>query len=553
MHRAVSKALTIVWLTAVVSIAPIAASHAIGTPGVALTRDEAFRFLTQATFGPTQADIDHLISLGDSTVAYKLWIDEQLAYEPSLVLPVVQQAGQTIANPVPLNDYRQDAWFRNAMHGPDQLRQRVAFALSEIMVVSQNGALLRAPYATASYYDTLSTGALGNFRDLMQNVTLHPAMGVYLSMLGNRKPNAAKNIRPDENYARELMQLFTIGLVMLGPDGQPTHDATGARVPTYDQSVVEGFANVFTGWTYSGFSSFTAAKRTNANQVVPMKAYATEHSPLEKKLLDYPGVAKPVLPAGQAPEDDLADALDNVFNHPNVGPFISKQLIRKLVTSNPTNSYIRRVAAVFNNDGTGRRGNLAAVVRAILMDSEARNRPSNDRAGKVKEPLLRLTQIWRAYDAKALNGRYVLTKLDTTLGQAPMMSPSVFNFFSPNYAPSGEIADRSLVAPEQEIATEYLTTTSNNFFFDQVYFKNSSKKIAPGVVYIYVPDELAVAHDADALVALIAQKMLGRPMPALLETQVRATIGRFAASNRSSRVSEALYLVAVSPDFAVQY
>src|SRR5262245_53644526 len=285
MHRAAGKALTIVLLTSVMigygssghgsgptnprssglkaatnaKVAAIGASQAIGTPGVAVTRDEAFRFLTQATFGPTQADIDHLVSLGDSTVAYNLWIDEQLAAAPSLVLPVVQEAGQTIANPVPLNDFRQDAWFRNAMHGPDQLRQRVAFALSEMMVVSQNGALLRAPFATASYYDTLSAGALGNFRDLMQNVTLHPAMGVYLSMLGNRKPNTAQHIRPDENYARELMQLFTIGLYVLGPNGQPIHDATGERVPTYDQSVVEGFANVFTGWTYSGFSNFTAA------------------------------------------------------------------------------------------------------------------------------------------------------------------------------------------------------------------------------------------------------------------------------------------------------
>jgi uncharacterized protein (DUF1800 family) len=308
----------------------------------------------------------------------------------------VQQAGQTIANPVPLNNYRQDAWFRNAMHGPDQLRQRVAFALSEIMVVSQNGALLRAPFATASYYDMLATNAFGNFRQLMQDVTLHPAMGVYLSMLGNRKPDAARNIRPDENYARELMQLFTIGLYQLDDDGQPLHDANGDRIPSYEQADVEAFAHVFTGWTYAGATSFTTAKRTTANQIVPMQAYPAEHAPGEKRLLDYPGATKPILPAGQTPEQDLADALDNLFDHPNVGPFIAKQLIRKLVTSNPTRNYVYRVAKVFDNDGTGTRGNLAAVVRAILFDSEARNPPANDRLGKVKEPVIKLTQLWRA-------------------------------------------------------------------------------------------------------------------------------------------------------------
>ena len=575
MQRATLKALSTVWLAAFVagcgagsegsdgaSVTAAGKLAAAGRSSMADTAakstteevsyDDAFRFLTQATFGPTQADIEHLIGLGDPSVAYGLWIDEQLAAETSLLLPYVQQTSLTIANPTVLNGYRQDAWFRNALHGSDQLRQRVAFALSEIMVVSQNGALLRAPFATASYYDTLSAGAFGNFRDLMEDVTLHPAMGVYLSMLGNQKPNPAKNIRPDENYARELMQLFTIGLYQLDPDGPPKRDAQDERIPTYDQSVVEGFAHVFTGWTYAGATSFAMAKRTNANQVVPMRLYPEQHAAGEKRLLVYPGVEKPVLPAGQTPEQDLADALDNVFHHPNVAPFISKALIRKLVTSNPTRGYIGRVAAVFNDDGTGTRGNLAAVVRAILLDEEARRDPENDRAGKVKEPLLRLTQIWRAYDAHALNGRYDIAKLDVTLGQAPLMAPSVFNFFIPTYAPVGEIADRSLVAPEQEIATEYLTTTSNNLFYDVVYNKNSTKSINQTAIVIYVGEEAAAAHDADALVALIAHKMLGTAMSPMLESEVRATIARFPASNRSARVSEALYLVAVSPEFAAQ-
>jgi uncharacterized protein (DUF1800 family) len=517
-----------------------------------VTEEEAYRFLAQATFGPTRAVIDHLIAIGDSKSAYRRWVNEQLQKSPSLVLPLVQQAGQTIANPVPLNDYRQDAWFRNAMHGDDQLRQRVAFALSEIMVVSQNGALLRAPFATASYYDTLASGAFGNFRTLLQDVTLHPAMGVYLSMLGNRKPNAATNIRPDENYARELMQLFTIGLFKLDNEGQPVRDSSGARIPSYDQADVEAFAHVFTGWTYAGAASFATAKRTNANQIVAMQAYPAEHAPGEKRLLNYSGAPKPILPAGQTPEQDLADALDNLFYHPNTGRFIAKQLIRKLVTSNPTKNYVYRVAKVFDNDGNGVRGNMGAVVKAVLLDTEARREPENDRAGKVKEPVIKLTNLWRAYDARAANGRYDLQKLDLALGQAPLMSPSVFNFFIPTYAPTGEIADRSLFAPELQIATQYLVTTTQNLLFDQTYNKNSSKPVGQTAITLNVGEEIAVADNADALVALIARKMLGHPMTPTLEGEVRATIARYAPSNRSARVSEALFLVAISPEFGVQ-
>ena len=539
----------ILFLTLLSSYGASASAAAAAAP---VTEAEAFRFLTQASFGPTRADIDALIALGDSKTAYRRWVNKQLAIPPSLVLPLVQQAGQTIANPVPLNNYRQDAWFRNAMHGPDQLRQRVAFALSEILVVSQNAALLRAPFATASYYDTLATDAFGNFRQLLQDVTLHPAMGVYLSMLGNRKPNDVRNIRPDENYARELMQLFTIGLFELDNEGQPLHDARGDRIATFEQADVESFAHVFTGWTYAGASSFTTAVRTNANQIVPMHAYPSEHAPGAKQLLQYSGAVKPILPAGQTPEQDLSDALDNLFNHPNVGPFIAKQLIRKLVTSNPTRNYVYRVAAVFDNDGTGTRGNMGAVVRAILVDSEARNPPATDRLGKVKEPVLKLTQLWRAYDAKAQNGRYDLQKLDMTLGEAPLMSPSVFNFFTPTYAPPGEIRDRSLFAPELEIATEYLMTTTQNLLFDQVINKNSTKPVGQTAIALDVHEEVAVADSADALVALLATKLLGRPMTPALETEVRATIARYPASNPGSRVAEALFLVSISPEFAVQ-
>jgi uncharacterized protein (DUF1800 family) len=296
-------------------------------PPPPISKTDAFRFLTQSTYGPTEAEVARLISLGDSSNAYARWIDDQIANPPvSLQLPTIQTAYAGLTNPAQmigsLNTDRQEIWFRNSITGPDQLRQRVAFALSEIMVVSQQSTLQNMPHALADYYDLLARDAFGDFRKLVEDVTLHPAMGVYLNMLGNQKPDAARNIRPDENYARELMQLFTVGLVELNADGTVKKDAQGQPIPTYDQSVTEGFANVFTGWNYAGAATFAQARRTLTNQVQPMQAYPEQHSPLAKKLLQYPGATKPSLPAGQTPQQDLADALDNIANHPNVGPFI---------------------------------------------------------------------------------------------------------------------------------------------------------------------------------------------------------------------------------------
>jgi uncharacterized protein (DUF1800 family) len=519
-----------------------------------VARADAFRFLNQATFGPTGAEINRLIALGDSSQAYARWIDEQLALEASLQLPAVQAKYVSVKNPTVLNLTRQDIWFKHAMQAPDQLRQRVAFALSEIMVVSEHSVLAKMPFAAADYYDMLARDAFGDFRQLMEDVTLHPAMGVYLNMLGNQKPDPARNIRPDENYARELMQLFTIGLVQLNPDGSAPVDGTGEPLPTYDQAVVQGFAHVFTGWNYAGATLFSMAKRTNATQVQPMKAYPEQHSPEPKQLLVYPG-ALPQLPAGQSPAQDLEAALDNVFHHPNVGPFIARQLIQRLVTSNPSPAYVARVAAVFNNDGQARRGNLGAVVKALLLDPEARPNLSTatDVTGKVKEPLLRLLQLWRAYGASAPNGKFQLQNADVTFGQGPLLSPSVFNFFTPAFAPQGEIADRGLTAPELQIATEFLNTMVTNYFYTQIFLRNSSKTgLGSTIIVIDIADDAALAGNPDALVQHIADKLLGGRISPILADEARDAVLRVAASKPSIRVAEALYLVATSPEFAVQ-
>ncbi len=511
-------------------------------PPPVISKADAFQFLNQATFGATEAEAARVQEIG-----YEAWIAEQLALPASVQLPFIQSLPPP-QFPFQLQDDRVDIWFRHALGAPDQLRQRVAFALSEIMVVSQLGALNNAPFALADYYDLLARNAFGNFRTLIEDVTLHPAMGVYLSMLGNQKPNPALNIRPDENYARELMQLFTIGLVELAPDGTVRTDGRGDPIPTYDQAVIEGFAHVFTGWHFAGAPSFELARPTPLNQVQPMQLYPDFHDTGPKQLLN--GV---VLPAGQSGEQDLAAALDNIFAHPNVGPFIATRLIERLVTSNPSPAYVARVAAVFDDNGTGLRGDLAAVVRAILLDDEARPDPRMDTDGKLKEPLLRLTQLWRAYDGTAATGSYGFQGAYILYGQGPLQSPSVFNFFSPFYAPPGEIKDRGLVAPELQIATEFQNTLLTNLFALYTFVNNQQNPdLRPDQVAIDLAEELAVAADTDALIDLVDGKLLGGEMSPTLRSEIAGMLGLIPASEGLARAAEAVYLTVTSPEYAYQ-
>lgn len=551
-----------------------------------VTTSEAFRFLNQATFGATEDSARALAALGDSSNAYARWIDAQISKPTSLLLPAVEAA---YPNPVPtgfnigsLNAVRLETWFANAVRGEDQLRQRVAFALSEIFVVSQIGALQNLPNATADFHDMLARNAFGNYRDLLEQVTLHPAMGIYLSMLGNQRAVSGTNLRPDENYAREMMQLFSIGLVELNLDGTLKRDATGQPIPTYNQDIIEGFARVFTGWKWACPTTVPTCTFANTrpqlapvagyNQIKPMQLFEAQHEPGEKRLLNYSGVVLSggLIPANQGGERDLRSALDNVFNHPNVAPFISKQLIQKLVTSNPSSAYVQRVAEKFNNDGSGRRGNLEAVVRAILLDPDARTIPSGSAAataGKLKEPLLRLTQLWRAYDARATSEKLGAARnfpggANGTFGQAQGSSPSVFNFFSPFYAPPGEIADAGLVAPEMQLATEYLNTQTTNFFWTQVTTRThlNTARLNVDDVYIDISSELSLAANPDGLIDRVATRLLGDPslvsaeLRAAIKAQVeRTTIPATNPTNaQATRVGDTLYLILISPSYALQ-
>lgn len=455
---------------------------------------EAARFLAQATFGPTLDDIAHLRDVG-----YRAWIDEQFAQPVATEIPYLDWVDQIPDNNV-TDDTRMEAWTINALGTPDpsrgmarptdQLRQRMAFALSEIFVVSnKNGTLLYQPWALASWYDMLAQDAFGNYRTLLEDATLHPAMGIYLTHLGNQKANTAQNIRPDENYAREVMQLFSIGLVQLNPDGTPKL-VDGQPQPTYGQATVRGLAAVLTGWTWNntgcGPGSYvccTAQTYTRCGPyndydrpvwrlpMQPIEAFHDNTNP--KQLLVYPNAALPdgVLAPGGDAQAELHAALDNLFHHPNVGPFIALRLIQRFVTSNPTPAYVQRVAAAFADDGSGVRGSLEATLRAILLDPEARyGQWSNaQRFGKLREPLIRNTHLWRAMNAIAPSARIVtLTPypgIEDWYGQGPLRSPSVFNFFRPDFRAHGEVDALGLASPEFQILSDsYAVSTANRLF-----------------------------------------------------------------------------------------
>lgn len=514
-------------------------SSSIAAPAdLSVTETEAARFLTQATFGATIDETDQAANLG-----FEAWIDDQLQQPSSLQLPKLQALPTN-----PNQRDRIDAWWQNVLNGEDQLRQRMAFALSEIFVVSDRETLSNRPEALAYYYDLLTQHAFANFRELMEVVTLSPAMGEYLSMLGNEKPDLVRNIRPDENYARELMQLFTIGLVELNLDGTEKKDNQGQPIPTYDQAIIEGFAHVYTGWTFAGSSRFRNPQRNYLAQMEPFEDF---HDDGEKLLLN--GV---VLPSGQSARDDLEDALDNIFAHANVAPFICKQLIQRLVSSNPSPAYVARVASVFNNNGLGVRGDLGAVVTAILLDNEARfghvDFPTS--FGKLKEPILRQAALWRAFNASAANGRYLYGSPERDFGQAPLRSPSVFNFFRPDYGQPGPVADQGLVSPEFQITNETTIVTTTNRLYTNAVARYVGRVANPNPAHILlnIEQEKAMADDPVALMDHLNLLLMGGQMSNEMHAEIVNVIEDLSLGDGSQRVVEALYLIVSSPEFAVQ-
>lgn len=518
----------------------------IGVPVVVdAKRRDAARFLMQATFGPrSAADIDEL-----TTRTAASWLDAQIGVPWSThagYLARLRSEGSRVEE-----QHIYEAIWQNLIFGDARLRARVALALSEIMVVS-NIAPDQDTDALAGWMDTLYKNAFGNYRTLLRDVTLQPAMGYYLNMLGNDKEDPASGRMPSENYAREVLQLFSIGLVELNNDGTPRRDASGKTIPTYDQNVVQGFAKVFTGWSFGGndtsFSDgFNPPKQ---NWSLEMQAWPSHHSSGTKLLLN--GV---VLPAGQTPERDLNDALDNIAAHPNVGPFMSKRLIQFLVTSNPSPAYMTRVVSVWNDNGRGVRGDLQSVVKAILLDEEARNPSlSGTTYGKLREPMIKFIHFANAMNAKSNNGRNSIWWLDSPddyLGQSPLLAASVFNFFSPLYARSGAIAQAGLVSPEFQNATDTQVVGSTNFFSRLIRDGGFGFDETNRVDFDATP-WLTDAVTATRLIERINWVLFAGGMSATTQSILEKAINAYPASQRNDRLQAALNLAVIAPEFVIQ-
>ena len=495
------------------------------------TTAEAARFLTQATMGPTEAEINRL-----STMQYGAWIDEQMAKPQMLHRLYINQAaadldaiGQKLS---PTNFY--DSWWSQALGADDQLRQRASFALSELLVISFTDATLQnQTRGVASYYDMLGEKAFGNFRDLLDGVTFHPMMGIYLTHLQNLKEDPTTGRVPDLNFAREITQLFSVGEYKLNVDGTDQMGSDGRPVPAYNSADLSGLSQVFTGLSwYAGpqLTDRTAQRFIGRNPDLsrdwkPMQDYneytpnTSFHSISAKKFFG-------VTIAPQTKPDTLGDvkiALDTLFNNPSVGPFVGKQLIQRMVTSNPSPAYVARVAGAFNDNGKGVRGDMQAVWKAILLDPEARNTNAAPSYGKLREPLLRLSSMLRAFNAQSISGRYTGIGLtddpSTRLNQTPMFAPTVFNFFRPGYVPTSKaITDANLVVPEMQITHVLSVAGYMN------YIRGWTALDKTRDIQHKYDTELTLAATPAALVDRMNLLLFSGTMPDTLKTQITTAV-----------------------------
>ncbi len=547
------------------------------------TEDEARRFLTQATFGPTDAEVEVLKGKG-----YEPWIDDQIKLaqaQTHVAYYDVRNAAIKVVNASSTANFNEvnASFWAHALTAEDQLRQRVAYALSQIFVVSAaDGCGSDHPRGAASYLDMLADNAFGSFRNLLEKVSMHPIMGCYLSHLKNQRENANGRV-PDENYAREVMQLFTIGLYQLNANGTQKTDANGDPIETYTASDVAGLAKVFTGFSYDCpdwpadscfYWGVNGGNKLNDIWSAPMVGYPQFHSyAVDKNFLgvSIKATAKP------DPAADLKTALDFLaLTHPNVGPFIGKQLIPRLVTSNPSAAYVGRVTAAFEASGR----NMGAMVKAILTDVEARNTSAalaSTTFGKVREPVLRLSAFLRAMGVTSDSGYYMIDTTDdvNALGQSPLKSPSVFNFYRPGYTyPGGASANAKLVAPELQIANESTVAGYINYMRDNisggvgrsaVVTVNGASVTRKDVRLNYSLNTsndwyvLAKEADSSALIELANQKLMYGTMPDALRAEIKGAVETITLSAPTpteaqvrNRLHAALLLTVASPEFLVQ-
>ena len=535
---------------------PVPTPNPYTNPAFATTNDSV-RFLEQATWGPTSSDLAHVRSVG-----YSAYISEQFNapvtnYPTQDLYPTDSSVGCP-SGTAPANCARdhysmyplQISFFQRALTGQDQLRQRVSFALHKILVISGRD-LGNMPSWVGPYLQTLDRDAFGNFRQILEDVTLNPGMGNYLDMLGNTRVN------PNENYAREIMQLFSVGVDQLNPDGTPKLDAQGNRIPTYDQATITNFARVFTGWVLAAQKKWPVDGTTNVlnyQDSMVLSSNTNTYDTASKTLLN--GAVAPAIVTGQNAAtyktNELKIALDNIFNHPNVGPYISRELIKQLVTSNPSPAYVQRVAAAFNDNGQGVRGDMKAVVTAILLDPEARGDVKTDpNYGRLREPVQLVTNLTRTFNATS-DGffRDDLTSMDQDL----FNPPTVFSYFPADYSVPGT---NNLFGPEFGILS-----TSDAFrranFVNKLFLANNGNGIpasqpnAPtGTQLNYSSYQALAGNPQQLLDALDAAMMHGTTSPSMKASIVQ-TVTNVASSNPALRTQTAIYLIATSSQYQVE-
>jgi uncharacterized protein (DUF1800 family) len=552
-------------LCALLSLAACAGGNSANSPTPAATPPptsasvsaaDAARLLEQATFGVTSSDVAHVQSVGIDA-----YINEQLAYPPTQytgysytphTAPVgcigdgskPPDASSLCARDKYSPFQVQRDFFTHALHNPDQLRQRVAFALSQIIVVSS--VEIYEAYGLADYENILLRDALGNYRTLLQDLTLSPTMGHYLDMANSDETNPQNGTVPNQNYAREVLQLFSIGLVELNPDGTQQLGAGGAPIPTFDGATIEGFASVFTGWSYPPLAGANSQWTNPINFDGAMVAFPDHHQAGTKVLLNGYTV-----PANQTPAQDLADALDNIFNHPNVAPFISKQLIQHLVTSNPSPAYVARIAAVFANNGQGVRGDLSAVVRAILTDAEARGEvPPTALFGHLREPALFITSTLRSLGGQS-DG--VLPRSASSAMGQPIFSPeTVFNFYPPSY----QIPGTQTIAPEFGIDNAATALARANFINTVIMHGGAAPDptVSGSTGTSISLTSLAGAESNVTLIAQLNQTLMHGSLSSAASNIILTAVNSVAANstNPLAAAQTASYLILTSAQYQVE-
>ncbi len=532
---------------------------------------EAARFILKSSLAVSEAEISNVRSIG-----YEPWLEAQMnapISQTGVAWLASRGYDQVTADNYFDNEYPGDYMIWNQLiSDANAVRKRVALALSEFFVVSLGGLDFSwRAQAIAYYWDQLNANAFGNFRKLLEDITLNPAMGFYLSTRGNRKEDTRSGRVPDENYAREVMQLFTIGLYQLNNDGSRKLDANGQPVETYSNTDVTNLARVFTGYDWDFTGNVKTPQVGNPARLINSTGYVTRPMTLDNTKWEFPSTTSQhsaleaiflgtTIPANTDGTTALKTALDALFNHANVGPFFGRQMIQRLVTSNPSAAYVDRVARVFNDNGSGVRGDLRAVFKAILLDNEATNAAglASQTFGKVREPMLRFVQWGRTFGATSTSGNWRignLSDLVSGLGQSPLRSPSVFNFFRPGYVPSNTaIATNSLVAPEFQLVNESSTPGYVNYMTSAI---GSTNGVGGDVKAAYT-SELAIADNSatllDRICLLLAANQISDSSKATIKTALDAVTvtATSTTAEKQRRIYAAILLVMASPDYLVQ-